>query len=381
MTNEDENEAIELGKLLKKINLEKKILKTILPYYDKVSSFDSSSGVSILEFKNYLHDKGYTELRNKFIHNVQTKVGKQIQDLDKTYRTASSKKKETEEQQAEAYLQARLEVFDSVSEVSTDATTGDGSGGLTHLKQIFLIPSWRKLLGTDPNFKGFYLNKPVYEIIHDNVLFLPDFAVTGFEETMGEPFIFLSGVGIYYVQFRLSPGEIITDYREITGLVLPMDIYDKAQTSASLVNSKDLLMTELMTTIPFALFEAEQTKQMYLRGVIARNIFHPYKESFNQLLKVCEDQNTLGLDDGLKVLSGGLNQEISLYMNEILTEKPLSADYSRLTAGLKNIQPKLEKIVIDLQIDGLRQPIFDKIISMKKEFVEIGYPKFLDWMP
>ena len=40
MTNEDENEAIELSKLLKKINLEKKILKTILPYFDKAGSFD-----------------------------------------------------------------------------------------------------------------------------------------------------------------------------------------------------------------------------------------------------------------------------------------------------------------------------------------------------
>jgi hypothetical protein len=379
MTNEDDNEAIELGKLLKKINLEKKILKTILAYYDKTGSFDSSSGVSILEYKNYLHDNGYTELKNKFINDLQSKIGNRIKELDKDKRNASSRKKETEEQKTEAYLQARLKIYENASEVPSEIL--DGSGGLEHLKQIFLIPSWRKLLGTDPNFKGFYLNKPVYEIIHDNVLFLPDFAVTGFEETMGEPFIFLSGVGIYYVQFRLSPGEIITDYREITGLVLPMDLYDKAQTSASLVSSKDLLMTELMTTIPFALFEAEQTKQMYLRGVIARNIFHPYKESFNQLVKVCEDQNTFGLDDGLKVLSGGLNQEISLYMNEILTEKPLSADYSRLTAGLKNIQPKLEKIVIDLQIDGLRQPIFDKITLMKKEFVEIGYPKFLDWMP
>ena len=36
---------------------------------------------------------------------------------------------------------------------------------------------------------------------------------------------------------------------------------------------------------------------------------------------------------------------------------------------------------VDLQIDGLRQPIFDKITLMKKEFLEIGYPKFLDWMP
>lgn len=378
MTDNSDNEAIELGKLLKKINLEKKVLKTILPYYDKTGSFDSTSEVSILEFKNYLHDNGFSELKDKFIHDIQSKIGNRIKELDKKSRTASSRKKETEEQQTEAYLQARLKVYENVSELPS--VTTDGSGGLEHLKQIFLIPSWRKLLGNDP-FKGFYLNQPVYEIIHDNVIFLPDFAVTGFEETLGEPFIFLSGIGIYYTQFRLTPGEIIDDYREITGIVLPMDLYDKAQTSASLVNSKDLVMTELMTTIPFALFEAEQTKQMYLRGVIARNIFHPYKESFNQLLKVCRDENSLSIDDGLKVLSGGLNVGMPLYTNEILTEKPLSTDYTRLTAGLKNIQPKLEKIVTDLQIEGLRQPIFDKIDLMKKEFEEVGYPKFLDWMP
>ncbi|MHA1237035.1 MAG: hypothetical protein ACTSQ9_05175 [Candidatus Hodarchaeales archaeon] len=378
MTNNDDNEAIELGNLLKKINLEKKLLKTILPYYDKTSSFDSSSGVTILEFKNYLHDNGFAELKDKFVHDIQSKVGNRIKELDKKSRTASSRKKETEEQQTEAYLQARLKIYDNSSEVPSEIS--EGSAGIEHLKQIFLIPSWRKLLGKD-SFKGFYLNKPVYEIIHDNVLFLPDFAITGFEETMGEPFIFLSGVGIYYVQFRLSPGEIITDHREITGIVLPMDLYDKAQTSASLVSSKDLLMTELMTTIPFALFEVEQTKQMYLRGVIARNIFHPYKESFNQLLKVCKDENSLSIDEGLKVLTGGLNQEVPLYTNEILTEKLLPTEYSRLTAGLKNIQPKLEKIVTDLQIEGLRQPIFEKIDLIKKEFAEVGYPKFLDWMP
>jgi len=378
MTVDDDNEAIELGKLLKRINLEKKLLKTILSYYDKTGSFDSSSGVTILEFKNYLHDKGYAELKDKFIHDIQSKIGKRVQELDKKSRTASSRKKETEAQRTEAYLQARLKVYENVSELSSE--TSDGSGGLEHLKQILLIPSLRKLLGTDL-FKGFYLNQPVYEIIHDNVIFLPDFAVTGFEETKGEPFIFLSGIGIYYTQFRLTPGEIIDDYREITGIVLPMDLYEKAQASASLVNSEDLVMTELMTTIPFALFEVEQTKQMYLRGVIARNIFHPYKESFNQLLNVCKDENSLSINDGLKVLSGGLNVNVPLYTNEILTEKPLSTNYMRLTAGLKNIQPKLEKIVMDLQIDGLRLPIFEKIDLMKKEFEEVGYPKFIDWMP
>ena len=91
--------------------------------------------------------------------------------------------------------------------------------------------------------------------------------------------------------------------------------------------------------------------------------------------------DTLSEDDGLKVLSGGLNQEIPMYTNEILTEIQLPNEYSRLTAGLKNIQPKLGKIVTDLQIDGLKKPIFEKIILIKKEFAEVGYPKLLDWMP
>ncbi len=120
---------------------------------------------------------------------------------------------------------------------------------------------------------------------------------------------------------------------------------------------------------------------MYLRGVVARNVFHPYKDSFEQLVTVCKDPTSLSHEDGLKVLSGGLNQEIQMYTNEILTEQELPAEYTRLTAGLKNIQPKLEKIVTDLQIEGLKESIFDKIANMKEEFHLVGYPKFLDWMP
>ena len=49
-------------------------------------------------------------------------------------------------------------------------------------------------------------------------------------------------------------------------------------------------MTEYMTTVPFSLFNVEQTKQMYLRGVVARNIYHPYKECFEKLLEGNGDQ-------------------------------------------------------------------------------------------
>ncbi len=368
----------ELGEELKKIILEKKILKTIKTYFERLGNFDPASGISLNEYKNYLHDNGYNALREQFLVDIKAKIDKRMGELDKMSRKKAQSKKEQEQEETDAYLQARLEIYEDAGQIPSDVEAGDG--GIEHLKQILLIPSWGKLLGTGP-FNGFYLNQPVYEIIHDNVIFLPDFAVTGFEETKGEPFIFLSGVGVYYIQFRLSPGEIITDYREISGVVLPMDMYDKAQTAESLVSSKDLLMTELMTTIPFALFQAKQTKQMYLRGVVARNIFHPYREAFTQLVKLCMDPDSLSETQGLKVLSGGLNADIPIYTNEILTEIQQPMEYSRLTAGLKNIQPKLDKIVTDLQIDGLKKAIFEKIALIKKEFAEVGYPQLLDWMP
>ncbi|MHA2174713.1 MAG: hypothetical protein ACXABI_07785 [Candidatus Hodarchaeales archaeon] len=291
----------ELGEQLKKIILEKRILKTIIAYYARLGNFNPASGVSLDEYKNYLHDQGYSELRNKFLDDIEKKVQHRMTELDIMSRRKAQTKKEMDREEDQKYLEARLKIYEDMSQIP-ESQHLEGSSEIQHLTQIMLIPSWRKLLDNE-SFIGFYLGQPVLEIIRDNVLFLPDFAVTGFEETKGEPFIFLSGVGVYYTQFRLSPGEIITDYREITGIVLPMDIYDKSQAAASLVSSDELSMTELMITIPFGLFDVEQTKQMYLRGVIARNVFHPYKDSFDQLVAICKDPKSLSLEEGLKVLS------------------------------------------------------------------------------
>ncbi len=371
-SNDSEDKLI-LKKQLQKISQEKKILKAIPKYYSKLGTFDPKTGISLLEFKTYLMDHGYSQLREEFLKDIQTKVEARLNELNRSVKTKTDRIKSQEELETQRYLEDRAKIRQEDEERAIETDLGN-------LKQILFIPSWRRLIERE-NFKGFYLNQPVHEIIHDNVILLPDFAVTGLEETRGEAFILLTGVGIYYAQFRLRPGEIIDAYREITGIVLPIDIYEKGQDiSGSIIDSKELLMTEYMTAIPFSLFNLEQTKQMYLRGVVARNIYHPYKESFEKLLKICRDPNSLSIGEGLKVLSGGLNKEIPLYTNEILTEKNLK-EYSRLIAGIKNIQPKLDKITSDLQIQGLRGPIFQKIQQIKKDFVDIGHPRLLDWMP
>ncbi|MFX0015419.1 MAG: hypothetical protein ACFFB2_12700 [Promethearchaeota archaeon] len=325
---------------------EKRILEGLKAYYDRELSYsdlEEISGVSISEFKRYQQDHEYPYRLGVYnMRSILEKVDQQIQEINNKI------------------FQLRESVLGT-------------------LDQILFIPSWRKLIGS--NFNGFYLNQPVQRIFQDNVVLLPDLALTGFEETTGEPFFLITGFGIYWVKFQLGPGSIITDYREITGIVLPLDVYEKAQdVSGSVLNSEKIRMTEYMISIPFSLILAKRTTQMYLRGVLARNVFLPNKECFDQLLVSCDDPNSFNKDDGLKILSGGLSTQIQLYTNELLTEKTLD-NYSSLIAGIKNTQPKLNKILANLQLESMSEGFFAKIQQMKSEFGEIGRTYLLDWMP
>ncbi|MFX0090393.1 MAG: hypothetical protein ACFFBD_01425 [Candidatus Hodarchaeota archaeon] len=330
------------------IGKEKLILAAVIDHYIENISFKKISamyGISFNEFKQYLQNHGYPMQRTADLDEIKAKVAQRRKVL---------KERERKE--------------------PAPVTLGN-------LKQMLFIPSWSRLIGSE--FAGFYLNQPVLEIIQDSVVMLPDLVLASLENTLGESFMLLIGPGVYYTKFRLSPGEIITDYRELTGIVLLLDVYEKAQdSSGSTLDSTKLLMTEYLISIPFSLILARQTTQMYLRGVIARNVVHPYKECFDKLLEVCRDPDSLNENEGLKILSAGLSTKIPLYTNELLTEKPIvRQNYSSLTAGIKNVQPKLDKILADLQIESMKAQIFQSIKQLKRDFVEIGHPGLLDWVP
>ena len=325
---------------------EKKILEGLKAYYERKLSYadlEEITGISIREFKRFQEDHDYPYRLGVYDRqSIFDKIDQRIKEIDKTI------------------IELRKSVF-----------------GV--LDQLLFIPSWRKLLGS--HFNGFYLNQPVQKIFQDTIVFLPNIALSGFEETTGEPFFLITGLGIYWVKFQLGPGSIVTDYREITGIVLPLDLYEKAQDiSGSILDSEKMRMTEFMTSIPFSIILAKRTTQMYLRGVLARNVFLPNKECFDQLLASCNDPNSFNKEEGLKILSGGLSTQIQLYNNELLTEKKLD-NYSNLIAGIKNIQPKLDKILENLQLESMREGFFTKIDQIKREFREIGRDYLLEWMP
>jgi hypothetical protein len=290
---------------MKKGNLMSKREKEIEEELEEIS------GISIREFKRFQQDHDYPYRVGAYNRNdVFDRISTRIREIDK-----------------EIY-KLREKVF-----------------GI--LDQLMFIPSWSNLIGS--KFNGFYLNQPVQKVLQDNVILLPDIAITGFEETTGEPYFLITGLGLYWVKFELGAGSLVTDFREITGIVLPLDIYEKAQDEAgSVLNSEKMLMTEYLTSIPFSIILAASTTQMYLRGVLARNVF--------------------------------LSTQIPLYSNELLTQKSLGK-YSSLIAGIKNTQPKLNKILTNLQLGATEKAFFAKVLQMKSEFREIGRKYLLDWVP
>ncbi len=336
----------EISEKIAELDKEKKILEGTKAYYEQNLSYanlEELTGISIREFKRFQSD-------NEFPYRVGSYNKQAI--FEKIQNRTNEIEKEIK--------RLRESVFGA-------------------LDQLLFIPSWRRMI--DSSFNGFYLNQPVQKIFQDTIIFLPELAMTGFEETTGEPFFLITGLGIYWVKFELGAGSIVTDYRELTGMVLPFDVYHRAQDETEQVlKSEKMRMTEYMTSIPFSLIQEKSTTQMYLRGVISRNIFHPYKESFDQFLVLCKDPNSFNSGEGHKILSGGLTANRSLYGNELLTQKPLG-EYSRLTAGIKNTQPKLNKILETLQLDTMSGAFFDKLDKMKSEFSEIGRKYLVDWMP
>ncbi|MFW9915647.1 MAG: hypothetical protein ACFFGZ_08540 [Candidatus Thorarchaeota archaeon] len=340
---------------------ERKILESILFYYEKKQEVKQFLGedVSIRDFKRYLLDQDYPQLLDAEMEVIQAKVAKRQAEMEGLRAVKTEKPRD----------------FAPAAKTAKSTTLGS-------LSSLLFIPSWGKLLETD--FRGFYLNEPVYEIVRDTIVLLPNIALSGHEKTLGEPFFLILGPGVYYTAFRLSPGKIITDHREITGILLPLAIYEKAQDlSGSVISTtaENLRMTEYLTSIPFSLIEAKQTTQMFLRGVIARNVIHPNREAYDLLVKICKDKNSFNIEEGFKILSGGLSTKIPLYTNEILTEKSIQRNnYSNLTAGIKNIQPKVKKIITDLQIGPMKADLFEKMNRIKKDFIKIGHPRLTDWM-
>ncbi len=341
-----------------KLERERKLLNALNLYYQRkdfqFEQLVELSGWELRDIRRYQSDYGFPHRIGASYSTIKEKIERRLEEI----------RKEMEN--------LKIKLFGS-------------------LDQLIIIPSWRQLLGS--TFKGFYINQMVQEITMDPVFFLTDVAMTSFEVTIGEPFMLILGAGFYWVKFSVGMSSLIIDSRELNGLILPLNLYEKAlEDSESLLlatssntdedTATNLRMTENFISIPFSIILTPRMTQMRLRGILARNVFHPYHEPLEAFYRKCRDETSYNKDDGLKFLVAGLSSKIPLYYNEILTEKELSRDYMRLTAGIKNIQPKLGKIIQDLDLD--REILDETLIKARilaNDFADIGYRLLVKWDP
>ena len=144
---------------------EKRILEGTHAYYEQNLSYqelEELTGISIREFKRFQSD-------NEFPYRVGSYNRQAIFDK----------------------IQNRTKEIDMEVKKLRGSVFGV-------LDQLLFIPSWRTMI--DSSFNGFYLNQQVQKIFQDTIIFLPELAMTGMEETTGEPFIVITGLDLSLVQ-------------------------------------------------------------------------------------------------------------------------------------------------------------------------------------
>lgn len=248
------------------------------------------------------------------------------------------------------------------------------------LTGILVIPSWRKLIGTE--YKGFFKRTLVHSIERDSVVMVVDLG-RGFQEVTGEDLLLITGPGIYFTEFKLETELLVRDHRDITGIILPSAIYRAMQQAAPIYQSEKIraVITELAVFIPFSIALFSYSIQAYLRGVLMRTIFSSYRDVFTLLVQKCNSKSAYSMDEGLKILSAS-----SIHFNRLLVESKFlltskSYDYMQLTAGLANIQPGLENIIYDFFLPKEVQQILERITELKEYYAEYGELILKNWIP
>ncbi len=236
--------------------------------------------------------------------------------------------------------------------------------GLVPSSKILIIPRWNDLLGT--TFKGFYANRVVSKIHLDSVIMLSNLECAITEKTGTSYFLF--GLGLYFLKFELDNGRYILDQRELNGLLLADFVYDYMATAKqiTLTNDEDVIINELAIKIPIDLSKKTETQQTFIKGVLMRNVFIPYKEVILRLLEQGKKEASYTVDQtGYKILSSHPNNFNRILLSDAFKTVKHS-DYIQPTAGVSNIQFLADKLLEEFFSSQELQIIKQSIKSLKE---------------
>ncbi len=237
---------------------------------------------------------------------------------------------------------------------------------------IFIIPRWNNLLGT--SFKGFYANRIVSNIHLDSVIMFSSMECSVTEKTGTSYFLF--GCGLYFLKFELDNRTYILDQRELNGLVLSDFVYDYMSTApqVALENDDDVIINELAIKIPMNLADKSSTKQTFIRGVLMRNIFVPYKEVILRMMEQAQKTGTYDIEQtGYKILSSHPGDFNRILLSEAFRFDQSVKDYIKPTAGVSNIHFHADKILNEFFSPDELTTISNSISSLKNIIQKIKF--------
>ncbi|MHA1995989.1 MAG: hypothetical protein ACW97Z_15740, partial [Candidatus Hodarchaeales archaeon] len=236
------------------------------------------------------------------------------------------------------------------------------------LRSLVVIPDWISFADPDKpaDMKWFYKNQDVESIKTSSVIFIPvDFSRLILYNLS---YILLHGVGIYWTKFSIG-NKITTDYRYLTGLVIPEEKWLNNHFNTEpfvfppfneFMISGDNLLEFSFITLQVQEDYARQSRQAFERGKILTQLVFPLKEPLVMLRKAAEKKEEFYFSPApLRVLICEFFN--SIFVNEIALESTNSL-YEEEIPGIRRIKPNLleifpEKWNNEVYLDGLRRDV------------------------
>ena len=233
---------------------------------------------------------------------------------------------------------------------------------------LFIIPSWGDLLGY-PTL-GKYANQKVSRIFSDPILFLSgvDYSFTTPTETIH----CLFGLGYYYTKFELQSGKYITDNKQLTGLILSDFVYDYMATSKNITleDDPDVIFCEKCIKIPVDLSFKTSNQIIFIKGVLMRNIFIPYKEIILEFMKNIRIEDAYNINKfGHTLLCASSENFNKIFISDQIFDKK----YSDQTAGIDKVVLEVDKYLAEIISPEILMKIQENINDLKELYSNLEY--------
>jgi len=254
------------------------------------------------------------------------------------------------------------------------------------LRSLIVIPDWISFADPDKlsDFKWIYKNKTIKSIEKSSVIFIPvDFSRLILYRYS---YLLLHGIGIYYTKFSLKEKIISTDFRYLTGLVIPekkwLDNHFNTEPFLFPPLNSFMIASENLVDFSFTTLQIQenytgQSRQVFARGRLLTQLIMPLKEPLVMLRKATEKYEEFYYDPSpMRVLMCEFYNEI--FVNEIAIEST-NTTYEENIPGIRRIKPNLLEIFPkqwknEDYLNGLRR----EISKISEDFTLIGAPMILN---